>query len=106
MDQTPVQQAMPVETTLEKRGAKDARISTGGKAKERFTLCLAVMADGGKVHLRIIFKGKPFIPPSTAGRGKNTQPRKGSIAAEVLPANRTKFGYPMSGMSLGVQEKS
>ncbi|CAN0132046.1 unnamed protein product, partial [Ectocarpus sp. 4 AP-2014] len=106
MDQTPVQQEMPVETTLENRGAKDARISTGGKEKERFTLCLAVMADGGKFPLRIIFKGRPFILPSTAGRGKNTQPRKGSIAAEVLPANRTKFGYPVSGMSFGVQEKS
>ncbi|CAM9308990.1 unnamed protein product, partial [Ectocarpus sp. 12 AP-2014] len=55
---------------------------------------------------RIIFKGKPFIPPSTAGRGKNTQPRKGSIAAEVLPANRTEFGYPVSGMSFSVREKS
>ncbi|CAB1102966.1 unnamed protein product [Ectocarpus sp. CCAP 1310/34] len=106
MDQTPVQQEMPVETTLEKGGAKDARISTGGKEKERFTLCLAVMADGGKVPLRIIFKGKPFIPPSTARRGKNTQPRKGSIAAEVLPANQTNFGYPVSGMSFGVQERS
>ncbi|CAN0514480.1 unnamed protein product, partial [Laminaria digitata] len=53
MDQTPVQHEMPVETTLEKRCAKDARISTGGKEKERFTLCLAVMADGSKVPLRI-----------------------------------------------------
>ena len=26
MDQTPIQHEMPVETTLEKRGAKDARI--------------------------------------------------------------------------------
>ncbi|CAB1098050.1 unnamed protein product [Ectocarpus sp. CCAP 1310/34] len=100
MDQTPVQQEMPVETTLEKRGAKDARISTGGKEKDRFTLCLAVMADGGKVPLQIIFKGKPFIPPSTAGRGRNTQPRKGSIAAESLPANRTKFGYPKDRFTL------
>ena len=32
MDQTPVQHEMPVETTLEKRGAKDARISTGGES--------------------------------------------------------------------------
>ena len=31
MDQTPVQQQMPVETTLEKRGAKDAHISTEGE---------------------------------------------------------------------------
>ncbi|CAN0437947.1 unnamed protein product, partial [Pylaiella littoralis] len=77
MDQTPVQHEMPVETTLEKRGAKDARISTGGKEKKRFTLCLAVMADGGKVPLRIIFKGTPFIPPTKSGKGKSTQPRKG-----------------------------
>ena len=32
MDQTPVQHEIPVETTLEKRGAKDARISTGGES--------------------------------------------------------------------------
>ena len=29
MDQTPIQHEMPVETTLERRGANDARISTG-----------------------------------------------------------------------------
>ena len=32
MDQTPIQHEIPVETTLEKRGAKDARISTGGES--------------------------------------------------------------------------
>ena len=31
MDQTPVTHEMPVEATLEKRGATDARISTGGE---------------------------------------------------------------------------
>lgn len=35
MDQTPVQHEMPVETTLEKRGAKDAPISTGGENRRR-----------------------------------------------------------------------
>ncbi|CAN0345754.1 unnamed protein product, partial [Scytosiphon promiscuus] len=78
MDQTPVQHEMPVETTLEKTGAKDARISTGGKEKERFTLVLAVMADGQKVPQRIIFKGTPFIPPPVRGKGKSTMPRKNS----------------------------
>ncbi|CAM9986755.1 unnamed protein product, partial [Pylaiella littoralis] len=79
MDQTPVQHEMPVETTLEKRGAKDARISTGGTSKEKegFTLCLAVMANGSRVPQRIIFKGTPFIPPTKSGKGKSTQPRKG-----------------------------
>ncbi|CAM9985588.1 unnamed protein product, partial [Ectocarpus sp. 4 AP-2014] len=81
MDQTPIQQEVPVDTTLEKRGATDARISTAGKEKERFTLCLAVMADGGKVPLRITFK-------------------------EILPQNRAKFGHPRGGMPFGVQEKS
>ena len=32
MDQTPIQHKMPVETTLEKRGAKYARNSTGGES--------------------------------------------------------------------------
>lgn len=36
MDQTPIQHEMPVETTLEKRGAKDARISTGGESAPLF----------------------------------------------------------------------
>ncbi|CAM9625170.1 unnamed protein product, partial [Ectocarpus sp. 12 AP-2014] len=106
MDQAPVQHEMPMETTLEKRGAKDARISTGGKEKERLTLCLTVMANGSKVPLRIIFKGTPFIPPTTPGKGKRAQPRKGSIAAEIAPGNRSKFGHPVSGMSFGVQLKS
>ncbi|CAM9804658.1 unnamed protein product, partial [Pylaiella littoralis] len=105
MDQTPVQHEMPAETTLQQRGDKDARIATGGKEKERFTLCLAVTADGKKVPVRIIFKGTPFIPTVT-GVGRATQPRKNSIAAEILPQNRRKFGHPMGGMSFGVQEKS
>ncbi|CAN0226974.1 unnamed protein product, partial [Ectocarpus sp. 12 AP-2014] len=78
MGQTPVQHEMPMETTLEKHGAKDARISTGGKESERFTLCLAVMANGSK----------------------------GSIAVEIARGNRSKFGHPVSGISFGVQEKS
>ena len=80
--------------------------SSSGKEKERFTLCLAVMADGGKVPLRIIFKGTPFKPPAKSGKGRNTQPRKNSIAAEIAPQNRTKNGHPAGGMSFGVQEKS
>lgn len=64
------------------------------------------MADGGKVPLRIIFKGTPFIPPTKSGKGKSTQPRKGSIAAEIAPANRTRNGHPAGGMSFGVQDKS
>ncbi|CAN0050933.1 unnamed protein product, partial [Pylaiella littoralis] len=84
MDQTPVQHEMPAETTLQQRSDKDARIATGGerKEKERFTLCLAVTADGKKVPVRIIFKGTPFIPTVTG------------------------FGHPMGGMSFGVQGKS
>ncbi|CAM9877062.1 unnamed protein product, partial [Pylaiella littoralis] len=84
MNQTPVQHEMPAETTLQPRGDKDARIATGGERKEeeRFTLCLAVTADGKKVPVRIIFKGMPFIPTVTG------------------------FGHPMGGMSFGVQEKS
>ena len=77
-----------------------------GKEKERFTLCLAVSADGKKVPLRIIFKGTPFIPPATAGKCKSTQPRKNSIVAEILPEIRHKFGHPAKGMFFGVQEKS
>ncbi|CAB1121343.1 unnamed protein product [Ectocarpus sp. CCAP 1310/34] len=106
MGQTPVQHEVPVAITLEKTGAKDARISTGGKEKERFTLVLAVMADGKKVSPRNIFKGTPFFPPTMSGKGKSTLPRKNSVAWEIHPANRAKHGYPANGMSFGVQEKS
>ena len=61
---------------------------------------------GKKVPLRMIFKRTPFIPPATPGKGRQTQPRKGSIAEKILPVNRTKFGHPARGMSFGVQEKS
>ena len=77
--------------------------SPAGTEKERFTLCLAVMADGSKVPLRIIFKGTPFIPLTTPGKGKRAQPRNNPIAAEVTPGNRTKFGHSARSMSLGVQ---
>ena len=39
MDQTPIQHEMPVETTLEKRGAKDARISTGAEMNCHCSCC-------------------------------------------------------------------
>ncbi|CAN0445423.1 unnamed protein product, partial [Pylaiella littoralis] len=91
MDQTPVQHEMPAETTLQQRGDKDARIATGGESeKGRFTLCLAVTADGKKVPVRIIFKGTPFIPTVT-GVGRATQPRKNSIATKILPQNRRNW---------------
>ena len=64
------------------------------------------MANGSKVPLRIIFKDTPFIPPARQGKGKTSQPRKGSIAAEIAPGKRTRFGHPAGGMSFGVQEKS
>ena len=76
------------------------------KDKERCTLCVAVMTNGSKVPLRIIFKGTPFIPPARPGKGKSSQPRKGSIAAEITLGNRTRFGHHAGGMPFGVQEKS
>eukprot|EP00903_Cladosiphon_okamuranus_P019191 g17651.t1 len=87
MDQTPVQHEMPVETTLEKTGAKDTRISTGGFAAHDL--------QGHAVHL-----------PAVRGKGKNTLPRKNSVAWEILPANRAKHGHPANGMFFGVQERS
>ena len=64
------------------------------------------MANGSKVPLRTIFKGIPFIRPARPGKGKSSQPQKGSIAAEIAPGNRTRFGHRAGGMSFGVQEKS
>ena len=61
------------------------------------------MANGSKGPLHITFKGTPFIPPASPGKGKSSQPRKGSIAAEIPPKNRTRFGHPLWGMLFGVQ---
>ena len=60
------------------------------------------MTNDSKVPLRIIFKGTPFIPSARPGKGKSIQPRKGSMAAEIAPGNRTKFGHLAGGMSFGV----
>ena len=40
MDQTPVQHEMPMETTLEQTGARDARINTGGDFCNYFLITL------------------------------------------------------------------
>ncbi|CAN0094592.1 unnamed protein product, partial [Laminaria digitata] len=105
MGQTPIQHEISVDTTLEKRDAKDSCISTAGKEKARFTLCLAAMEDVSKVSLRIIFMGTPFIPPTTRRKGKRARPRNNSIAAEIFPLHRTKSGHPAEAMSFGVQDK-
>ena len=64
------------------------------------------MPNGSKVPLRIIIKGTPFIPPGRPGKGKSSQPRWGSIAAEIAPGTHARFGHPTGGISFGVQEKS
>ena len=64
------------------------------------------MANGSQAPLCIIFKGTPIIPPARPGKGKSSKPRKGSIAAEIAPGNRNRFGHSAGGMSFSVQEKS
>lgn len=56
--------------------------------------------------LHNIFKGAPFIPSTTTGKGKRAQPRKDSIASETLLVNPTKSGHPAGGMSSGVHGNS
>ena len=50
-------------------------------------------------------QGDAVHPAGHAREGQATS-RKGSIAAEILSVNRTKFGHPVGGMAFGVQEKS
>ncbi|CAB1097747.1 unnamed protein product [Ectocarpus sp. CCAP 1310/34] len=72
MDQTPVQHEMPVETTLDKTGAKDARISTG--------------VEGGKIFLSIFGVIKGLL------RGKHTAYSASAVAdarsGKVKPPER------------------
>lgn len=62
-DQTPVYFEMPMDTTLEKKGAKSVSVLTGGNTKLRCTVMLCALADGTKLRPYVIFKRKTL--PST-----------------------------------------
>ena len=50
-------------------------------------------------------QGDAVHPAGHAREGQANSAAKGSIAAKILPVNRTKFGHPAGSMSFGVQEK-
>lgn len=62
------------------------------------------MVDGAKVPSCIMLKGTPLISPITSEKGDFAQSGKNSIAAEIIPGNRTKVGHPERGVSFSVQK--
>ena len=56
MDETPLWMDMPGETTVTHTGDRSVPIRTTGHDKARFTVVLAAMADGRKLHPYVVFK--------------------------------------------------
>ena len=56
MDETPLQVEMPANSSIARKGAKSVCVKTRGKEKNRFTAIPAVMENGEKHKLMIIFK--------------------------------------------------
>lgn len=103
MGQAPTQHEMPAETTRCKECSHQYR-----RQRERAVHALSCCHGGRRQGfvLHNIFKGAPFIPSTTTGKGKRAQPRKDSIASETLLVNPTKSGHPAGGMSSGVHGNS
>ena len=57
MGKTPCWLYMPGETTVEHVGARSVPMRTTGNEKSRFTVVLAVMADGRKLKPFVVLKG-------------------------------------------------
>ena len=62
MDETPLWLDMPGETTVARTGERSIPVRTTGHDKNRFTVCLAAMADGRKLKPYVVFKGVRPIP--------------------------------------------
>ncbi|MGH0134381.1 UNVERIFIED_CONTAM: hypothetical protein FKN15_059083 [Acipenser sinensis] len=58
MDETAIWADMPGQSTVEFCGVKQVPILTTGHEKMSVTVCLAAMADGRKLPLFVVFKGK------------------------------------------------
>lgn len=57
-DQTPLTFDLPVDTTVNPKGASTVSIKTTGNKKNRFTVMLACTADVGKLPPYVVFKRK------------------------------------------------
>lgn len=58
VDQTPVYFDMPYNTTIANKGSSNITIRTTGNKRLRYTVMLAVTADGNKLSPYVIFKRK------------------------------------------------
>jgi hypothetical protein len=67
-DQTPVPIECVANSTLVKKGAKDAHVSTGGREKDCITVMLTAWCDGRKCKPMIVFKGQRPQPGKVSAR--------------------------------------
>ena len=71
MDETPVYMDMLPRNTVNKKGEKQVIMKSTGHEKSRYTVVLAVMADGTKLPPMIIFKRKTKPPGNYKNCDKN-----------------------------------
>ncbi|CAH1239260.1 POGK [Branchiostoma lanceolatum] len=69
MDETPLTFDLPSDWTIDYAGKKDRKIKTNGAGKKRCSVVAAVTADGGKLPLNVIFRGKRKLGPSVMTPG-------------------------------------
>ena len=71
MDETPVYMDMLPRNSANKKGEKQVIMKSTGHEKSRYTVVLAVMADGTKLPPMIIFKRKTKPPGNYKNCDKN-----------------------------------
>lgn len=83
-DQTPVNFDMPMSRTVEQKGAHSVLVKTTGAEKQRFTVMLAITADGRKLPPYVIFKRKT-VPKVNFPCGIHVRAQeKGWMSADLM----------------------
>lgn len=103
MDETPLWFDLPINTTINQKGAKTVSIRTTGHERSSFTVILACMADGTKLPAVCIFKLKN-IPKEKFPRGIYIRVNeKGWVNEQEMLwwienvwTSRNRFGNPRS----------
>jgi hypothetical protein len=103
MDETPLWFDLPINTTINQKGAKTVSIRTTGHERSSFTVILACMADGTKLPAVCIFKLKN-IPKENFPRGIYIRVNeKGWVNEQEMLwwienvwTSRNRFGNPRS----------
>lgn len=83
-DQTPINFDMPMSRTVNEKGARSVLVKTTGAEKQRFTVMLAIPADGRKLPPYVIFKRKT-LPKANLPAGIHVRAQeKGWMSADLM----------------------